>query len=71
MARSYEGSVDGMPVFIGGGDVDPWIKHEWMQEAADVLENLGASVDFRTYPGMPHTVNEDEIEAVQEMIQRS
>jgi predicted esterase len=69
MPRTYEGSLDGMPVFIGGSDVDPWIKHEWMQEAAEVLGGLGGKVDFRTYPGMPHTVNDEEINTVLGMIQ--
>ena len=29
---------------------------------------MGASVDFRTYPGMGHTVNQEELEAVQAML---
>lgn len=71
MPRNYNGTLGGMPVFIGGSDVDPWIKQEWMKEAADVMERMGGAVDFRTYPGMPHTVNDDEINAIREMIQTS
>jgi predicted esterase len=68
MPRDYPGSFDGMPVFIGGSDVDPWVAHHLLKEAANVFEKMGASVDFRTYPGMGHTVNQDEIEAVNIML---
>ncbi len=33
------------------------------QETADVLARMGATVDLRRYAGMPHTINEEEIEA--------
>jgi predicted esterase len=29
---------------------------------------MGAKVDFHTYPGMAHTVNQDEINKVQAML---
>lgn len=66
--RDYEGSLDGMPVFIGGSDVDPWVQHDLMSETAKVFKQMGARVDFRTYRGMGHTVNQEEIEAVRAML---
>ena len=66
--RDYPGSFDGMPMFIGGSDIDPWVPHDLMAETATVFENMGATVDFRTYPGMAHIVNQDELEAVREML---
>ena len=66
--RNYQGSLNEMPVFIGGSDVDPWVAHNLLKEAAEVFEKMGAQVDFRTYPGMAHTVNQDEIEAVHSML---
>jgi predicted esterase len=68
MMREADGSFDGMPVFIGGSDVDPWVGHDLMVETADIFKKMGANVDFRTYPGMEHTVNQDEIEAVRAML---
>ena len=62
--RNYPGSFEGMPVFIGGSDIDPWVSHDLMHDTARVFENMGADVDFRTYPGMAHTINQDEINAV-------
>jgi phospholipase/carboxylesterase len=48
--RDYAGSLDGTPVFMGCSD--------------EVLRMLGGAVDVRLYPGMGHTVNQDEIDAV-------
>lgn len=66
--RSYPGSFDEMPVFIGGSDVDPWVAQDLMSESAGVFEQMGARVEFRTYPGMAHTVNQDEIDQVRSML---
>jgi len=70
MPRNYPGSFDQMPVFIGGSDVDPWVAHDLISATANVFEKMGASVDFRTYPGMGHTVNQDEIDGVRKMFEK-
>jgi predicted esterase len=62
--RDYPGSFDGTPVFLGCSDVDPHIPKERVIETADVFRRMGASVTMRLYPGMPHTVSEDELEEV-------
>jgi predicted esterase len=67
-SRDYQGSLEGTPVFLGSSDVDPWVKHSLVAETAAVLEELDGDVDFRTYPGMGHTVNQDEIHAVRQVI---
>jgi predicted esterase len=66
--RDYAGSFGEMPVFIGGSDVDPWVAHELIADTAAVFERMGARVDFRTFSGMAHTVNQDEIAAVRDML---
>lgn len=66
--RDYRGSLDGTPVFLGCSDVDSHIPVERVHETADVLAALGASVDKRIYPGMGHSVNEDELEAVRSLL---
>ena len=67
--RSYRGSLDGTPVFLGCSDIDPHIPLERVHEAADVFRQMGATVDERIYPRMGHTVNDDEIAAVEKMLQ--
>lgn len=66
--RDYDGSLEGTPVFIGGSDVDPWIPEGLQRETAQVLEALGAELQYRVYDGMPHTVNDDEIERVRMLL---
>ena len=39
-----------------------------MDETAEVLGRMGAGVDKRIYPGLPHTVNRDELDAVRELV---
>jgi hypothetical protein len=33
-----------------------------------VLEGMGANVELRRYPGMPHTINTDEIDACRALL---
>ncbi len=59
--RAYAGSLEGTPVFLGCSDVDPHIPVGRVHESALVMDGLGGEVDERIYPGMGHTINEDEI----------
>jgi predicted esterase len=67
-AWSFEGSLDGTPVFLGCSDRDPHIPRERVEESARELERIGGVVDLRIYQGLGHTVNQDEMNQVQEMI---
>lgn len=71
MSRNYPGSFDNMPVFIGGSDVDPWVSHDLIRDTASLFQKMKAEVDFRTYPGMAHTINQDEIDNVRAMLARA
>jgi phospholipase/carboxylesterase len=62
--RDYDGDLAGTPVFVGCSDEDPHIPLERVRETSRVLESLGGDVDERIYPGMGHTVCEDERAAV-------
>ncbi len=66
--RDYAGSLDGTPVFLGCSDVDPHIPQALVDASAEVFERLGAAVDKRIYPGMSHTVNRDELDAVRAIL---
>lgn len=60
--RDYRGSLAGTPVFLGCSDVDAHIPKERVLETEAVLTGLGGAVTAKLYPGMGHTVNEDELE---------
>jgi predicted esterase len=66
--RDYQGTFDGTPIFLGCSDVDFHIPAKRVEETAAVLERMNASVTMRLYPGMGHTVNDDEIAAVRKMM---
>jgi predicted esterase len=68
--RNYPGSLGRTPVFLGCSDVDPHIPLERVTETGDVLTRMGAAVDLRIYPGMPHTINQDELDASRTLLQR-
>ena len=58
----YEGAFDGTPVFLGCSDIDPHIPLARLRTTTDVIRRMNADVTERIYPGMGHTVNEDEME---------
>lgn len=62
------GKFDGTPVFLGCSDVDSHIPRARVAESAAAFEQMGASVTERIYPGMGHTVNEDEIAFTRELM---
>lgn len=66
--RDYPGSFDGTPVFLGCSDRDPHIPLERVKETTQVLTRMGAGVTERIYPAMGHTVSEDEMERVRELV---
>lgn len=67
-SRSYGGSLDGTPVFMGCSDEDPHIPVDRVYESSDVFGHMGAIVDTRIYPRMGHTINQEEIEAVDALL---
>jgi len=63
ITRATDGadSFLGMPAFFGCSDVDAHVPETRVRESATLLEQMGANVTTRIYPGMGHFVNDDEI----------
>jgi predicted esterase len=68
--RAYSGSLAGVPVLLGCSDVDFHIPLERVERTAERLAHMGAEVDKRIYRNMDHTINRDEIGAVQQLLDR-
>jgi len=68
--RDHAGSLAGTPVFLGCSDIDPHVPKEYVDRTVDVLGRLGGEVTERLYPNMDHTVNQDEVDFVRDMMQR-
>jgi predicted esterase len=62
--RSHPGTLSDTPIFLGCSDIDPHIPLHRVQESRKVLGAMGAVVTERIYPGMGHTINQDEIAEV-------
>ncbi len=62
------GSMDGTPVFLGCSDRDPHIPQHRVEEAHRYFNACGAKAAMRIYPGMGHTINEDEIAQVRQLM---
>jgi phospholipase/carboxylesterase len=67
---SYSGDLGGTSCFLGAGDPDPHVPWERLEESASVLSGLGGAVTLRRYPGLPHTINRDELDHAKNMLQR-
>jgi predicted esterase len=66
--RDYAGSLAGTPVFLGCSAADPYIPEARVALTASVLRRLGGAVIERIYPGLGHTVNQDELDAARAML---
>jgi phospholipase/carboxylesterase len=67
--RDYAGSLAGTPMFLGCSDADSHIPLRQVQNSTRVLRGLGADATERIYPGMGHTINDDEIAHLRRMLQ--
>jgi len=65
--ENYKGDFGGTRVFIGNSDKDPHVPLARTEESRRVMEERGAIVTLKIYPNMAHTINENEIEMVNEM----
>lgn len=66
--EDYTGNLENTPVFMGCSDVDPHIPKERVNESEAILNALGSDVIKKLYPGMGHTVNMDEINHINQII---
>jgi len=68
-AFAYDGRLDGMPAFFGCSDVDAHIPEPRVHESAGIYTAMGARVTVKIYPGMQHTVVDDELAIVKTMLE--
>lgn len=66
--QNYTGDFAGTPVFIGTSDPDPHVPVERVHATAEILTHMNAQVTKKIYKNMGHTVSQDEINQVNELI---
>lgn len=65
---THPGDLAGTSVFFGGGDPDPHVPWQRVQESARILGGMGATVTSRRYANRPHTISRDELEFARKLI---
>jgi len=68
---SYKGDLSGTPALFASGDPDPHVPWQRVQQSADILAGMGASVEIHRYPGRSHTVSSEEVELAKNLIHRA
>jgi predicted esterase len=63
--RNDAGTMHGTPVFLGCSDRDPHVPLWRVDETEHILRRMGADVEKRIYPEMPHTIIRDELDWVE------
>jgi phospholipase/carboxylesterase len=66
--QNYTGDFGSTPVFIGTSDPDPHVPVQRVLDSVKILKNMNAQVTDKIYKNMGHTINEDEIETVNNLI---
>jgi phospholipase/carboxylesterase len=67
-AENYRGDFFQTPVFIGSSNPDTHIPVERVYATSNVLRGMNASVTEKIYNNMGHTINQDEIDTVNDFI---
>ena len=65
---NYQGDFEQTPIFIGSSDHDPHVPEERIDESEAILKGMNARLQKKIYPGLGHTINEDELNIAQEII---
>ena len=65
---NYAGDFEGTPIFIGSSDHDPHVPEARIDESERVLASRGAEVTKTIYPGIGHTIVQEEIDVAQRML---
>ncbi|KAJ4583431.1 hypothetical protein HRR80_003213 [Exophiala dermatitidis] len=68
-AKEANGANKDTPFFMGHGDADEVVKYRWGVQTAEFLRNeLGHKVEFKTYKGLPHSADMQEIDDLEVFI---
>lgn len=62
------GDLGGTACFLGSGDPDPHVPWQRVKESGTRLNAMGGNVTLQRYPGLGHTINQDEILAARQIL---
>ncbi|NBB90925.1 MAG: phospholipase [Spirochaetes bacterium] len=62
----HKGDLQRTPVFLGSSDIDFMVPRTRLLDTAELMRGLNAEVSERLYPGMPHTINREEVDLIRD-----
>jgi len=65
---SYNGDFGKTPVFFGSSNPDMHVPVDRVHASAEIFKELGADITEMIYSNMGHTINQDEINQVNDLI---
>jgi len=68
--ENYSGSFENTPIFLGCSNKDPHIPKERVDQTSKILQILEADVTKKIYPDLGHTVNRDEINHINRIVNK-
>jgi phospholipase/carboxylesterase len=66
--ENYKGDFEGTSFYIGSSDVDPHVPLPRIYASENILRDMGASIQTDIFPGMGHTINEQEMAAARKIL---
>jgi phospholipase/carboxylesterase len=67
-SENYTGDFGNTPIFIGTSNPDPHVPVERVRSTTAILKDMHGDVTLKIYNNMGHTISEDEINQVNELI---
>ncbi|WP_428668346.1 alpha/beta hydrolase [Runella sp.] len=64
----YSGDFKNTPLFLGCSDIDAHVPLHRVQDSTAVFENLGANVTEKIYPNAPHSIFQDELNHINQIL---
>ncbi|HAA14508.1 MAG TPA: phospholipase [Cytophagales bacterium] len=64
----YQGDLQQAPVFIGSSDEDPHVPESRIEESRQLIEKMNGNIQVKIYPGLGHTIADDEIDIANTML---
>lgn len=66
--ENYSGDFAQTPILIGCSDIDAHVPLERVLASANIFREMGGNVTERIYPNAPHTVFQDEVDIMTQII---
>lgn len=68
LRHPWAGEFAGTPALLSSGDPDAHVPWARVEESAEILQAMGATVTTKRYPGRPHTITQEELDLARDLL---